>query len=236
MFCSIVIVWTIYQLFRAKESPSAATANTQLCSAPHYTTRYTTHCTTLHILPHCTELKGRGSDIKPISLQCSLTQRPHFSVQCAEVQCAMCHPIHLRNNKHFPSCLLSTQLQVEHFWGNLWTCLDNCHNLTLYFTTWTDFKKRMSSCELAIKTLYFANIFLCHGSQSGKLRRIWSNREVLLNLISCCERWQDKPTPLGPALNTADRLLKHQKPRKELSYRMGTGQGFGANKRHHRCM
>ena len=89
MFCSIVIVWTIYQLFRAKESPSAATANTQLCSAPHfttyftthYTTHYSTHCTTLHFLPHCTELKGRGSDIKPISLQCSLTQRPHFSVQ-----------------------------------------------------------------------------------------------------------------------------------------------------------
>ena len=91
MFCSIVIVWTIYQLFWAKESPSAATANTQLCSAPHYTTHYTTHCTThcttLHILPHCTELKGRGSDIKPISLWC----KDHTSV-CTS-QCGLCRSV-----------------------------------------------------------------------------------------------------------------------------------------------
>ena len=37
MLCSIVSVWSIYQLFRAKESPSAATANTQLNTVLHYT-------------------------------------------------------------------------------------------------------------------------------------------------------------------------------------------------------
>ena len=137
MLCSIVSVWSIYQLFRAKESPSAATANTQLNSLLQYTALIyitlhfiippfaTLHHTALH-WQHCTELKGKGSNIKPVSLPCSVTQSATFSVLCAlyagvfciVLKCAVWslqwdekrHPIHLRNNKHVPHCPLSTQI------------------------------------------------------------------------------------------------------------------------------
>ena len=104
MFCSIVIVWTIYQLFRAKESPSAATANTQLNTVLHYSRDHTTlyhtipHYTTLHYTLHCTaslclHLTGNPSTLHWSQEKGKQHQTSLTAVKCdtkCNLQCALC--------------------------------------------------------------------------------------------------------------------------------------------------